>query len=147
MTQSTVMGPVDYLMIRFPGNKFTGKLAPEVARLQNEGIIRVIDLVLITKDENGKLITLDPAALGPEVAAAFNELTKNIREWFSEGDIELIAESLPNNSSAVLLLYENVWAKRFKEYLTEMDAELIDMGRIPPENIQKVEKSMTRGGA
>lgn len=147
MTEGKVMGPVDYLMIRFPGNKFTGKLAPEVARLQREDIIRVIDLVLISKDENGKLVTLEPATLGPEVAAAFNELTKNNREWFSEGDIEVIAESLPKNSSAALLLFENVWATKFKEDLLEADAELIDMGRIPPENVEKVAKTMSQGGA
>lgn len=147
MIEGKMMGPVDYLMIRFPGNKFSGKAAPEVERLQKEGIIQVIDLVLISKDENGKLVTLDPAALGPEVATAFNDLTKNIREWFSEGDIEVIAESLPTNSSAVLLLYENVWARKFKEDLFEMDAELIDMGRIPPENVEKVAKTLPRGGA
>ncbi len=140
------MGPVDYLMIRFPGNKFTGKLAPEVARLQNEGIIRVIDLVLITKDENGKLVTLDPEDAGPEVAVSFYELTKDAREWFSEGDIDVIAESLPKNSSAALILFENVWASKFKEALLEANAELIDMGRIPPENVEKVEKIMAQGG-
>jgi hypothetical protein len=147
MTEGKVMGPVDYLMIRFPGNKFSGKAAPELERLQKDGIIRVIDFVLISKDENGRLTTLEPATIGPEVAAAYNELTKDLREWFSEGDIEVIAASLPKNSSAALLLFENVWAIKFKEALLESDAELIDMGRIPPENIQKVAKSMPRGGA
>ncbi len=140
------MGPVDYLMVRFPGNKFSGKIAPEVARLQNEGIIRVIDLVLITKDENGKLITLNPEDAPPEVAASFYELTKDAREWFSEGDIEVIAESLPKNSSAALLLFENVWAIKAKQAFLDADAELIDMGRIPPENVEKVEKIMAQGG-
>lgn len=147
MTESKVTGPVDYIMIRFPGNKFSGKAAPEVVRLQRNGIIRVIDFVLISKDENGKLTTLEPATMGSEVAAAYNELTKDIREWFSQGDIEVIADSLPKNSSAALLLFENVWAIKFKEALLESDAELIDMGRIPPENVQKVEQSMPRGGA
>ncbi len=146
MTEGKMMGPVDYLMVRFPGNKFSGKIAPEVARLQNEGIIRVIDLVLITKDENGKLITLNPEDAPPEVAASFYELTKDAREWFSEGDIEVIAESLPKNSSAALLLFENVWAIKAKQAFLDADAELIDMGRIPPENVEKVEKIMAQGG-
>ncbi len=148
MTDAKVMGPVDYLMIKFPGNKFTGKIAPELLRLEKEGLIRVIDLVFIMKDENGKLAILEPGNLGGEAGAAFNELSKNTQEWFSEGDIETISESLPKNSSAGLLLFENVWAIKFKEYLLEADAELIDMGRVPPENIKKVEKTITaKGGA
>ena len=53
MTQGKVMGPVDYLMIKFPGNKFSGKAAPELLKLEKKGIIRVIDMVFIVKDENG----------------------------------------------------------------------------------------------
>jgi hypothetical protein len=142
------MGPVDYLLIRFPGNKFTGKIAPELLRLEKEGIIRVIDLVFIVRDENGKLAILEPGNLGGEAGAAFSELSKDTHEWFSEGDIEAISASLPKNSSAGLLLFENVWAIQFKKYLLEADAELIDMDRIPPENIQKVEKEIiAKGGA
>lgn len=148
MTDTKVMGPVDYLMVRFPGNKFSGKIAPELERLEKKGIIRVIDLVLIVKDENGKLDIFEAAKLGGEVGSAFNELSKHTDEWFSEGDIEVIAESLPKNSAAGLLLFENVWAIKFKEALLEADAELIDMGRIPPETIEQVEKGLiAKGGA
>jgi len=147
MTEGKVMGPVDYLMVRFPGNKFSGKIAPELTRLEKKGIIRVIDLVFIMKEENGKLIIAETEHLEGEAGAAFNELSKNTREWFSEGDIEVIAATLPNNSSAALLLFENVWAIQFKEALLDADAELIDMGRIPPETIEKVEETiMAQGG-
>jgi len=148
MTQGKVMGPVDYLMIKFPGNKFSGKAAPELLKLEKKGIIRVIDMVFIVKDENGKLVTSEAVDLTEEARAAFNELSKNTREWFSEGDIEAIAASLPNNNSAGLLLFENVWATQFKEDLLEMNAEVIDMGRIPPETIQERQKQiMAKGGA
>jgi len=146
MTEGKVMGPVDYLMVRFPGNKFSGKIAPELTRLEKKGIIRVIDLVFIVREENGKLIIAETENLGGEVGAAFNELSKNTREWFSEGDIEVIAATLPNNSSAALLLFENIWAIQFKEALLDADAELIDMGRIPPETIEKVEEAMMAQG-
>jgi Family of unknown function (DUF6325) len=147
MTQGKVMGPVDYLMVRFPGNKFSGKIAPELTRLEKKGIIQVIDLVFIMRDEHGKLVIAETENLKGEVGAAFNELSKNTREWFSEGDIEVIAATLPNNSSAALLLFENVWAIQFKEALLDADAELIDMGRIPPETIEKVEEAiMAQGG-
>jgi hypothetical protein len=143
-----VMGPVDYLMVRFPGNKFSGKIAPELNNLEKQGIIRVIDLVMVMKDAKGKLMMVEPKNLEGEAGKAFREVAKHAEEWFSEGDIEAIASSLPNNSSAGLLLFENVWAVKFKEALLESDAELIDMGRIPPESIAKAEKHlMAKGGA
>ena len=77
-----------------------------------------------------------------ESAEAYRELAKNTREWFSEPDIEVIAETLPKNCSAGLLLFENIWAIRFKEALMEADAELIDMGRISPETILMAEKAL-----
>jgi hypothetical protein len=143
-----VMGPVDYLMIRFPGNKFTGKIAPELNDLEKKGIIRVIDLVLLIKDARGKLTILEARNMEGEGGKAYRELAKRTDEWFSEGDIEALAMGLPNNTSAGLLLFENVWAIKFKEALIEADAELIDMGRIPPESIAKAEKHlMAQGGA
>ena len=133
-------------MVRLPGSKFSGKGAPELLKLEKQGIIRVIDMVFIVKDENGKLVTSEAVDLPGEARAAFNELSKNIREWFSQGDIEEIAASLPNNSTAGLLLFENVWAIKLKEDLLEMNAEVIDMGRIPPENIEKVAQDMAKRG-
>jgi hypothetical protein len=146
--QGRVMGPVDYLMVRFPGNKFTGKIAPELNNLEKNGIIRVIDMVFVLKDATGKLAIMETKDLGGEAGTAYRELAKHTNEWFSQGDIEAIATSLPKNTSAALLLFENLWAIRFKETLLEADAELIDMGRIPPETIQKAEKQLTaKGGA
>jgi len=135
-------------MIRFPGNKFTGKIAPELIDLEKKGIIRIIDLVMILKDANGKLGIVEAKNLEGEAGAAYRELAKRTDEWFSEGDIEALATSLANNTSAALLLFENVWAIKFKAALLEADAELIDMGRIPPETIAKAEKHLkAKGGA
>lgn len=142
-----VMGPVDYVMVRFPGNKFTGKIAPELLNLEKKGIIRVIDLVFIMRDENGKLLINEVQNLKGEAAAAFSVFAKNTSEWFTQDDIEAIAATLPNNSSAGLLLFENVWAIHFKEAALEAGVELIDMGRIPPEAIMKAEKALiVKGG-
>lgn len=137
---SRVTGPVDYLIVRFPGNKFSGKIAPELLRLEKAGIIRVIDLVFLIKDADGKLGTIEPKNLQGEVGNAFRELTKNTREWFTEPDIAVFTETLPKNCSAALLLFENLWAINFKKALLDADAELIEMGRIPPEVVLKAEK-------
>jgi hypothetical protein len=146
--QGSVMGPVDYLIVRFPGNKFSGEIIPELAALVQNGIIRVIDLVFIMRDETGELAIVEAKDLQGEMGAAYRELARHTDEWFSEADIEVFAEGLAKNSSAALLLFENLWATRLKEALKNADAELIDMGRIPPETIEKAEKRMkTAGGA
>ena len=141
------MGPVDYLMLKFIGNKFNGEIVPELADLEKRGIIRIIDMVLIVKDGDGKLFVTEAKDLQGDAGRAFLQIAKNTQEWFYEGDIESIASTLPNNSSAGLLLYENVWAIKFKEALLDSGAELIAMGRIAPEIIAEAEKRMSQGGA
>ena len=137
-----VMGPVDFLIVKFPGNKFTGKIAPEIARLEQNGIIRVMDLVFVMKDETGTRVNVEAHGLGGDVGAAYREVAHRTDEWFTEGDIEAFTENLPKNSSGLLLLIENLWAIRFKEALMDADAELVEMGRIPPETIAKVKVPM-----
>ncbi len=134
------MGPVDYLIVKFPGNKFSGKIVPEIADLVQNGIIRVIDLVFLMRDETGELVNVEAKNLEGEMGDAYRELARHTDEWFSEADIEVFAEGLAKNSSAALLLFENTWAIRLKEAFLDADAELIDMGRIPPETIEKAEK-------
>ena len=134
-----VMGPVDYLIVRFPGNRFSGEIIPELGNLVQSGIIRVIDLVFVMRDETGELVKVEAKDLEGPMGTAYRELARHTDEWFSEADIEVFAEGLAKNSSAALLLFENVWAIRFKEALKNADAELIDMGRIPPETIEKAE--------
>jgi len=142
----TILGPVDYLMVRFPGNKFSGKIVPELANLERSGIIRVIDLVFVFKDPEGSILITEAKDLRGDIGRAYAEFAKNTEEWFSEGDIKAIATSLPNNSSAGLLLYENVWAVKFKQALLDADAELIDMGRIPPESVSNAQAQLAMIG-
>lgn len=144
---SRVMGPVDYLIVKFPGNKLSGKIVPELADLEQNGIIRVIDLVFVKRDANGQLTITEAKNLEGEAGAAYRELARHTDEWFSEADIQEFSESLPDNSSAGLLLFENVWAIRFKEALKDANAELIDMGRIPPETIEKAERALQAEGS
>ncbi len=147
MAEKKIMGPVDYLIVQFPGNKFTGKIAPEIADLERKGIIRVIDLVMVMKDPKGKLVIIEANRLQGEAGAAFRELSKHTHEWFSEADIEAFSTTLPVNCSAGLFLFEHVWAIGLKKALLAADAQLVDMGRIPPDTIAKVEDQlMAKGG-
>jgi hypothetical protein len=137
-----IMGPVDYLALMFPGNQFRGEIIPELKRLEQNGIIRVIDLVLVVRDPKGKITTIEAKNVGGKAGDAFSAFAAKTKEWFSQGDIDAIAGTLPNNCSAAILLFENTWAIPFKEALLRAGAELIDQGRIPSENIRKMEKEL-----
>lgn len=144
---SKIMGPVDYLVVRFPGNKFSGLIAPELTKLEKNGLIRIIDLVFVLKDKKGKMLITEAKNLGGVEGDAFSEFAHRVNDWLSEADIEVFAESLPNNCSAAILLFENTWAIPFKDALLKTGAELVDQGRIPSELIRKVEQDLiTTGG-
>ena len=144
-----IMGPVDYLVVKFPGNKFSGEIAPELAKLERNGIIRIIDLAFVLKDTKGNVIITEAKDMGDKTGDAFSEFAKVITdaEWFSVDDINAIAADLPLNSSAAVLLFENTWAIHLKEGLINSGAELYSQGRIPSEVIRAVEqKLITKGG-
>jgi hypothetical protein len=146
---SKIMGPVDYLVVKFPGNKFNGEILPELAKLEKSGIIRVIDLALVIKDTKGKVFVTEAKDVKGKEGDAFSAFAKLVgeAEWFSLDDIDAIAAALPNNCSAAVLLFENTWAIHFKEALINSGAELVDQGRIPSEIIRTVEqKLITKGG-
>jgi Family of unknown function (DUF6325) len=141
-----IMGPVDYIALMFPGNQFRGEIIPELNRLEKAGIIRVIDLALVLKDSKGKILITEAKNVGGKAGDAFSSFASKTKEWLSQGDIEAIAASLPNNCAAGILLFENTWAIPFKEAIIRAGAELIDMGRIPPEAIRKVEMELIAKG-
>lgn len=142
-----VMGPVDWLVVRFPGNKFTGKIAPEMRRLEDTGIVRVIDLVFIRKDAEGNVETFEIGDLGGEDENAYQTFSGGLDEWLTQDDIDSIGSDMPNNSSAGAILFENLWAIRLKEAMLDAGGELVAQGRVSPELIekarQKIETSRT----
>ena len=142
------MGPVDYLVVKFPGNRFSGEIAPELANLERNGIIRIIDLAFVLKDAKGNVVITEAKEMGGKTGDAFSAFARVVSdaEWFSVDDLEAIAKGLPDNSSAAILLFENTWAIHFKEALLNSGAELVDQGRIPSEVIRSVEQKLVTGG-
>jgi hypothetical protein len=135
-----MMGPIDYLVVLFPGNQFNGKIAPVLSKLEKEGIIRVIDLIFITKDKEGKVGTMEIRNLGCEVGDSFKVFSHNLKEWLSLDDIETIAATLPVNTSSVAMLFENLWALKLKEAAMDGGAQILAQGRIPHELVVEAMK-------
>ncbi len=127
-------GPVEYLVVGFPGNKFTGEIIPELAKLTESGTVRILDLLFIGKDENGDVVALEIDELGDE--SDFSPLEGEVGGLISPEDIEYAAAALEPNSSAALLVWEDLWAAPFVQALRNADGVLLEGGRIPQELIE-----------
>ena len=129
------VGPVDVYIIGFPGNKFTGRIAPAIKELVDNGTIRILDLLFVMKDADGTVTTLAIEDLDQE-GAAFAALDITEPGSLNDEDAEEVSEDLPANSSALLVAFENLWARKVAAALQAADAVLIDSIRIPAEVVQ-----------
>jgi uncharacterized membrane protein len=129
---SMAVGPVDVYIIGFPGNKFSGRIAPAIMELVENGTIRVLDLLFVMKDADGTVTTLAAEDIDEEGAAY---LAIDVAEPGALGDedAEEVSEDLPADSSALLIAFENLWAVKVVDALQAADAVLIDSIRIPAE--------------
>ena len=124
-------GPIDIVALAFPGNKFTGEGLSELITLVQNKTVRIIDLVIVVKDENGNVLTRELQELDPSLISVFDPLQVSVTSLVSTNDIENISAALPNNTSAAIMLYENLWAVRFVEAMEKADAQVVLQMRIP----------------
>jgi hypothetical protein len=129
------LGPVEYIVVGFPGNNFRGDILAALGDLVSSGLIRVMDLAFVRKDEDGSVLAFEFEDLATEEAEAF-AFEKAIGDLLNEEDLVLIGEELEPGSSAAVLVWENLWARRFAETVREADGILIDYNRIPQDVIQ-----------
>jgi uncharacterized membrane protein len=125
------IGPVEYIAIAFPGNKFSGEIIPALKELQDSGTIRILDLIVISKDGAGDVTAVELSEASAEEAAALSVLGIERSNLLGLEDIEDIGGALDPNSTAALMLWENVWAERFATSLRNADGILVANGRIP----------------
>ena len=125
------VGPVEYIAIAFPGNKFSGEIVPAIKALQDSGTIRVLDLVIISKDADGNVAAIELADADAEQRAVLDVLGIERVNLLGEEDFEDIGSALDPNSTAALMIWENVWAAEFAKSLRNADGILVANGRIP----------------
>ena len=131
------IGPVDYAIIAFPGNKFRGEIAPAIADLIEDGTIRVIDIAFVGKDDDGNTVAMELTELDPDVQQGLEKLGIEVGGLFPEEDLVDIAESLEPNTSAALLLWENVWARNVAQAMRDAGGVLVAFERLPHEAVQE----------
>jgi uncharacterized membrane protein len=130
------IGPVDYLIVAFPGNKFRGEIVPAIAELVEAGTVRIIDVAFVSKNEAGETVALELLELAPDVQEAFGTLGVEVTGLFNEDDLQGAAEALEPNSSAALLVWENVWARKTAQAIRDAGGVLVDFERIPHDVVQ-----------
>jgi Family of unknown function (DUF6325) len=139
MTESTAeqtesideLGPVDYLVVEFPGSNFTGEILPELVDLVERGIVRVLDLVLIKKEQDGSFEAFEFGDIDDGVLGELRELERELADLLSEEDVAAVADALEPGSTAGLLVYENLWAAPFAAAVRRSGGQLVANGRIP----------------
>ena len=127
-------GPIEYVILGFPGSTFTGRVAPELKKLLDAGTIRLLDLVFVSKDEHGDTVTVEYE--DHRDFAAFADLDGEVGGLISQEDIDYAAEALEPNSSAALLVWEDTWATPLVEALLEADGVVLEGARIPHDLIE-----------
>lgn len=127
------VGPVDFLLVSFPGNRFNGDVAPALAELVDSGTIRILDLLFITKDAEGTVSFVEFAELEDDI---LGEVDGEIWGVLSDEDAHEAGALLEPNSSAAVLVYENTWAARFAAAVRGSGGQVVEHARVPRETIE-----------
>lgn len=132
------IGPIEMLVVKFPGNQFSGEIVPALEELVDNGTIRIVDLVFILKEADGSVDALEYTDLEGEVHDLLAPVAQDLTGLLTDDDVMQIAELLEPNSSAALMLFENVWATRFRDAVANAAGEVILSERIPRNVVQEV---------
>jgi uncharacterized membrane protein len=130
------IGPVEYMAVSFPGNKFTGEIVPALKELVDSGTVRIIDLAFVTKDADGNVVAIEVEELDSDAGKAFAALQAEIGDLVNADDLQAVGEVLKPNSSAAVLVWEDVWAAKLAKAIRDADGVLLDLERVPHEVVQ-----------
>ena len=130
------IGPVEYMIVAFPGNQFRGEIAPALAKLVEAGTIRLMDVVFVGKDADGEVVAFELQELDPDVREGLEKLGIEETGLFNEEDLQAAAEELEPDMSAALLVWEDVWAREVAQAMRDAGGVLFDFGRLPHEVVQ-----------
>ena len=125
------LGPVDYLIVEFPAgaSNFTGEMATELLALVDSGTIRVIDILILTKNENGAVEAMELSDIGE--LGPLQAVEAELGELLAAEDVEHLAAAMEPGSTAGVLIWENLWAAPFASAARRSGGQLIANGRIP----------------
>jgi hypothetical protein len=130
-------GPIDFLALEFKTDQLKGEIIPELLELIKNKVVRVIDLVIIQKYEDGHHEALEMRQLTPDLLALFDPLEVEISGIIQLEDIANVAVAMENGTNAAIILFENLWAVKFKEAVIRANGRLLGQDRIPQEVVEE----------
>ena len=134
--------PLEYALVKFKGNKFSGKIVPELLDLADKGIVRFVDIAFIQREKDGNIRTVELNDLEPAAYKMFVPMGKHVSSIFSDADLEMAAGKLPKNSAAALFLWENLWVANLRNAIVKDGGQLVDRVQIAPEVDRRYKKKL-----
>ena len=130
-------GPIDFLALDFKTDQLKGEILPALLELVENKTVRVVDLVVIQKYEDGSHEAVELEQLAPNLVTIFDPLKVEISGIIQVEDIDAIAEEMEKNTTAALLLFENLWAIKFGEAVLRANGRVLVHDRVPFEAINE----------
>ncbi|MGO4604055.1 DUF6325 family protein [Terrabacter sp. 2YAF2] len=125
------LGPVDWLVVEFPGSKLNGEVAPILKDYVDRDLIRVLDLLFLKKDEDGSVEAFEASDLDDSEIGELRSYETELAMLLSEQDVADLMETIEPGSSAAVLVWENLWAAPFGAAVRHAGGQLVASGRIP----------------
>jgi hypothetical protein len=125
------LGPVDWIVVEFPGSRFNGEIAPALQDLVERELVRVLDLLVLKKDPDGSLQAFELSDLDESEVGELRTYESQLAMLLSEEDVTAVAEAIEPGSSAAVLVWENSWAAPFASAVRRSGGQLVASGRIP----------------
>ena len=139
------IGPVEYVVIALPGNRFKGEIVPAVAELVDTGIVRILDVAFIKKDADGNTTMFEYDTLDDVLAFGFADIDGEAGGVLNDEDLELAAEALEPDSSAALIVWEHRWATRVAQAIRDAGGRIVAGERVPDEIVEQALADLTTG--
>jgi Family of unknown function (DUF6325) len=134
-SETEAMGPISYLVVEFPGNKMTGEGFPVLVDLVDRGIIRILDLVFVTRETDGTVRAIDLSDIDHDGQVDLTVFEGASSGLLDESDLADAAPVIEPGSSAGILIFENRWATQFTQALRRGGAQLVAAGYIPQDDV------------
>ena len=125
------LGPVDWIVVEFPGSRFNGQIAPALLDLLERNLVRVLDLLVLKKDDDGSLEAFELSDLDEGEIGELRTYESELAMLLSEEDVTSLAAAIEPGSSAAVLVWENIWAAPFASAVRRSGGQLVATGRIP----------------
>jgi len=134
--------PLEYALVEFKGNKFSGKIVPELLDLAERDIVRFVDIVFIQKEKDGSTRTIELNDLDPASYKMFVPIGTHVASLFTTDDLEKAASKLRKNSAAMLFLWENLWTANLRKAILDAGGQLVERAQISPEVVKQFKREL-----